>query len=271
VRLGEHVQVTAVRRFAADARRCYDAASLRPPGGSMARVLVLQHTPFETPGTIGEVLESLGFELETARLYAGDPVPVDIGAAAALVVMGGPMGVYETDVVPFMRGEIEFVRRAVDAGVPTLGICLGSQILATALGGSVSKGSHKEIGWSAVELSNAASTDPLFRNTPRTWTVFHWHGDQITPPPGSTLLASSGITPCQAFRHGTSSYGLQFHPEVTEAIVDGMVGGFHDELAEEGIPADAIRAGVSEYLVAMRPICVRMASEWVNLWAAAAS
>jgi GMP synthase (glutamine-hydrolysing) len=237
----------------------------------MARVLVLQHTPFETPGTIGDVLESRGFDLETVRLYEGEPIPSEIGSSDALVVMGGPMGVYETDAVPFMRGEIDFVKRALDAGVPTLGICLGSQILATALGGSVRKGSRKEIGWAPVVLSDAATADPLFRHAPQSWMVFHWHGDQITPPPDAVVLASTEITSCQAFRYGRSSYGLQFHPEVTDAIVNGMIEDFVDELAEEGISADAIREGVYAHFETLRPSCVRMVSEWVNLWAAAAS
>jgi GMP synthase-like glutamine amidotransferase len=236
----------------------------------MARILVFQHTPFETPGTIADVLDSRGFELETVHLYANDPVPEEIGAADALVVMGGPMGVYETDVVPFMHDEIEFVRRAVDGGVPTLGICLGSQILTTALGGSVTKGSQKEIGWAPVELSAAAASDPLFRHAPRTWMVLHWHGDQITPPPGAIVLASSGITPCQAFRHGNTAYGLQFHPEATDAIVDGMLDAFRDELIEEEIHADTIRAGAITYSDAMRPICARLTAEWVNQWVATA-
>ncbi|HET9940245.1 MAG TPA: type 1 glutamine amidotransferase [Candidatus Eisenbacteria bacterium] len=184
-------------------------------------VLAIQHVEPETTGLLGEALAEGGAQLTTVRVFAGEPVPADIAPHDALVVMGGPMGVYEADQHPHLADEVELIRRAVENEVPVLGVCLGSQLLAAALGSSV-RPAHKELGWLPVTLTLEGTADPLFAGLPRTLTVFHWHGDAFDPPPRSVALASSDLTPCQAFRHG-AHVGLLFHMEMSESMIRALV------------------------------------------------
>ena len=199
-------------------------------------VLAIQHVEPETTGLIGEALSEGGASITTVRVFEGEPVPADIAPHDALVVMGGPMGVYEADQHPHLADEVELIRRAVESDVPVLGVCLGSQLLAAALGSSV-RPAHKELGWLPVTLTPEGTTDPLFAGLPRTFTVFHWHGDAFDPPPKSVALASSDLTSCQAFRHG-SHVGLLFHMEMSETMIRALV---EQDLASGY--ADALTAG----------------------------
>ena len=184
-------------------------------------VLVIQHVEAETTGVIGEILGEEGARVTTVRVFSGDPVPAGIAPHDALVVMGGPMGVYEADRHPHLAQEVALIRRAVGENVPVLGVCLGSQLLATALG-SVVHPARKELGWFPVALTPEGIADPLFDGVPGGFTAFHWHGDAFDPPPGSVSLASSELTSCQAFRHG-AHVGLLFHMEMGEAVVRALV------------------------------------------------
>jgi len=184
-------------------------------------VLAIQHVEPETTGLIGEVLAEGGARLTTVRVFEGEPVPPDIAPHDALVVMGGPMGVYEADRYPHLANEIELIHRAVESDVPVLGVCLGSQLLAAALGSRV-RPARKELGWLPVTLTTEGKADPLFAGLPATFTVLHWHGDAFDPPPGSISLASSEATPCQAFRHGPH-VGFLFHMEMSEGMIRALV------------------------------------------------
>ena len=184
-------------------------------------VLAIQHVEPETTGLIGEVLADAGAKVTTVRVFEGEPVPADIAPHDALVVMGGPMGVYEADRHSHLADEIELIRRAVERDVPVLGICLGSQLLAAALG-SVVRPARKELGWFPVTLTAEGQADPLLTGLPAAFPVLHWHGDAFDPPPGSAALASSDLTPCQAFRHGPH-VGLLFHMEMSEPMIRALV------------------------------------------------
>jgi GMP synthase (glutamine-hydrolysing) len=229
----------------------------------VSRVCVLIHADPETPGLIAESLARRGIELETIRGYAGESIPKGMKGRDALLVMGGPMGVYEQERYPFLRGEIDLIRDALKAGKPVLGVCLGSQLLATALGAKVAP-ARKEIGWFPVTLSDAAASDPLWPGVDRTFVPFHWHGDAFEIPAGGVSLASSGITPFQAFRHGRNTYGLLFHLEVNEGMLRGMLAHFGDELPKAGASR--------EQILAQAPGAVREMSRIGNLvfdrWAA---
>lgn len=214
-------------------------------------VLAIQHVEPETTGLIGEALSEGGARLTTVRVFEGEPVPAGIAPHDALVVMGGPMGVYEADRHPHLADEIELIRRAVESDVPVLGVCLGSQLLAAALGSSV-RPAQRELGWLPVTLTPEGAADPLFAGLPPTFTVFHWHGDAFAPPPGSVALASSDLTPCQAFRHG-AHVGLLFHMEMSESMIRALV---EQDIASGYADAAARRAleEMQDRLPAIRPL-----------------
>ena len=171
------------------------------------------------------------------RTYAGEAVPDD---AEALVVLGGGMGVYEQERLPHLRDEMRLLRRCVERGAPVLGICLGSQLLAAALGGSVARAPAKELGFYRVRLTGAARDDALFTGAPLDFVAFHWHGDAFTLPPGAVALAGSTMTPLQAFRFGASAWGVQFHLETDPDLLQAMVDGGAAELAEAGVEAELL-------------------------------
>src|SRR5262249_43189076 len=152
--------------------------------------------------------------------FAGELPQFEPRNFAGLVVMGGPMNVDQVDRYPNLAIEVQWLRQAVEAKLPILGVCLGSQLLAKALGSPVYANRIKEIGWYEVEWLPAATDDPLFSTLPRPTTVFQWHGDTFDLPPGAVQLARSPQCENQAFRYGPSAYGLQFHMEVTAAIID---------------------------------------------------
>src|SRR6266581_4204914 len=141
------------------------------------RALVLQHVVVEGPGTLASYLAARGWTLETVALYTGARLPEEAQEYQAVIVMGGPMGVYDEAAYPFLRDEHRFLRRVLGQGVPLLGICLGSQLLAKALGARVYRNPQKEIGWYTVDLTPAGAADPLFAGLASPVPVFQWHGD----------------------------------------------------------------------------------------------
>jgi GMP synthase (glutamine-hydrolysing) len=177
---------------------------------------VFRHIPFETLGLIAEALSSAGFEYVYIDMGASD-APASLAAYDAVISMGGPTSA--NDELPFLKQEMVCMREAVAAGKPVLGICLGSQIIAKALGASVYRNACKEIGWFPIRFTEAAGTDPLFAGFSGPETVFHWHGETFDLPEGAEWLAWSDKTRHQAFRYGSNVYGLQFHLEVTPEIV----------------------------------------------------
>lgn len=231
----------------------------------MQKVWVLQNAGCETLGTIAGALDAVGVSPKYVRAFEGEPVPGNMGDAAGLIVMGGPMGVYEHGRYPFLRDEMRLIELALRAEKPVLGVCLGSQLIASVLGAAVTKGRKKEIGWHAVALAEPAAADPLWAGAARSFVAYHWHGDVFDLPGGTTPLASSEATACQAFRYGGSAYGILFHMEVTTEIVEGMVSAFADELAEEGMDARAILDGAARYLPSLQGIGERVFRGWAGM------
>ncbi len=215
---------------------------------------VLQHEQVEGLGTIAESLAAASVAPRYVRSFAGDRIPGTPGDAAGLIVMGGPMGVYEIDRHPFLRDEMRLIESTLKLGKPVLGICLGSQLLAQTLGATVGPSGRKEIGWYDVRLTGEGQRDPLFADIPARFTAFHWHGDVYPLPASATPLASSDLTPLQAFRYGESAYGLLFHLETTGGIAADMVRTWPEELAEERLDGAAILSGCTKNLSTMKPI-----------------
>jgi len=184
------------------------------------RVLAFRHVPFEGAGRIHPVLEAGGISIEYVDLYQGGAAlgaPPDIGTAAGLIFLGGPMSV--NDPLPYLRREIELIRAALEHGQPVLGICLGSQLIAKALDAAVYPNRSKEIGWFDIHLTDAGAADPLFAGVNPTETVFHWHGETFDLPAGSARLAYSAACANQAVRFADRVYGLQFHLEITPDMI----------------------------------------------------
>jgi len=231
----------------------------------MPAVIVIQHVPCETPGTIAHALQSTGTVARYIRTFQGDPVPPTMGDAAGLVVMGGPMGVYEQELYPFLRDEMRLMEDALHREKPILGVCLGSQLLAVTLGASVTRGRQKEIGWHPIRLTPAAARDPLWKGCPSSFMAYHWHGDVFPLPRGAVALASSPLTVYQAFRYGPNAYGFLFHMEVTRQIIEEMVGTFSDELQEEGLDGQQLLAASDRLLPSLERIGSTVFRRWAGL------
>ena len=217
------------------------------------RIQIIQHVPFEGPGSIARWAEAGGHSMGFTHLHAGDPLPA-LGAFDRLVVMGGPMNIYEYDAYPWLREEKAFLQGAVAAGKTIVGICLGAQLLADVLGGAVTAGREREIGWLPLELTAEGRRSALFGPLPERPTVFHWHGDTFAIPPGAERLAASEGCANQAFLHDGRVLGLQFHLESTAESVAAIVENCGDELVA-GHPfiqdAETILAGGPDHYEAI--------------------
>jgi len=229
----------------------------------VTEVLVLQHAAPEGPAAIGDALRRHGIGMRTLRLDQGASVPGTMDGAAGLVVMGGPMSAY--DPIPHITAELRLIEGALKEERPILGVCLGSQLLAAALGAWVGPSGGKEIGWHEVRLSEAAREDALWRGTEGRFMGFHWHGDVFDLPKSATPLASSALTALQAFRAGTNAYGLLFHLEVGEPEVREMVTTFAGERAAAKIPVAPILDGIAAHLAPLQRIGSRVFERWAGL------
>ncbi len=220
----------------------------------MTSCLVVQHLAPESPWAIGDALASAGIAVDLRRADLGDPIPPSAADHAGLVVMGGPMSALSDDGFATRRAELALLSDAMESGKPTLGVCLGAQLLALAGGGRVRPGEHgPEVGWAPVELTDAAGDDALLAGLPRHIDVLHWHGDTYEPPPGSVQLATSARYSNQAFRVGDAAWGLQFHLEVTSDAVDAFVDAFADEAGCAPGGAAALRRATPRQLERLRP------------------
>jgi GMP synthase (glutamine-hydrolysing) len=189
----------------------------------MKSVLVFQHVPHETLGTLEQHISAAGLECRYLQLFESVPPRLEWGDASGMVVLGGPMNVDEVDRYPFLRQEVDWIGQALERELPVLGICLGAQLLAKTLGARVYPNGVKEIGWYDVELTPQAADDPLFAGCSPRQLVFQWHGDTFDLPSGAVHLAHSEACRHQAFRYGTRAWGLQFHVEVTPEMAIGWL------------------------------------------------
>jgi GMP synthase (glutamine-hydrolysing) len=191
-------------------------------------VLIIKHVEIEGPGLIEDCLKEERVPYQTINLESGIHLP-EVDDLSAIVILGGPMNVYEEDRYPFLKEEDLFIKEGIQRGKPILGICLGAQLIAKALGARISKAPMKEIGWYDVSLTKVGTEDPFFSKLPKTFTVFQWHEDTFNIPSAGRLIATSNPVPHQAFRYAENAYGLQFHLEVTEEMIREWMKTYEEE------------------------------------------
>lgn len=228
--------------------------------------VVLQHVPFEDLGSLRPALEQRGFAIEFAdAATAAFPLP-HAKTCDLLVVLGGPIGVYESDAYPFLTSEIDCIRMRLEAQKPTLGICLGAQLIAAAAGAGVCPGNRgAEIGWAPIRYSAAGDPPSWFAPLLQPGiNVLHWHGDTFDLPPGAIRLASTHLYDNQAFTLGEIALALQFHPEVTTEGLERWYVGHAYELARRGINVPALRSDAHKHAPALLSPAQMFWNQWLD-------
>jgi len=211
------------------------------------KVHILQHVPFEDIGSMKSWLSVRNAFVTYTRFYESAilPNPKDLNL---IIAMGGPMSVNDEKTLPWLKTEKQFIRDAIHCGVPVVGICLGAQLIASALGAQVYPNSEKEIGWFEIEAT--PSEKDAFRFPLKT-TVFHWHGETFDLPPGAVRLAKSAACANQAFQVGERVIGLQFHLETTPESLDSFIHNCRQELVESAyVQTESVMRSVSRTKIA---------------------
>ncbi len=196
-------------------------------------IYFIKHIDIEGPGTFGTFLKRKKIDYKVIDLGAGEPLPQMSDNIDAVIILGGPMNVYEEDKYSFLKAENEFIKKVLVKRIPFMGICLGSQLLSKACGATVVKSPVKEVGFFKVVLTRDGANDALFKGMDKEIDIYHWHEDMFNIPSGGKLLVTSDGCPHQAFCVAEVAYGLQFHVEVTDVSIN--------EWAEEYIKSHADR------------------------------
>jgi GMP synthase-like glutamine amidotransferase len=217
------------------------------------RAVCLQHVPFEGPGAFALSLAKRGVSLES-RLVPKDGLPDDTGDL--LIVMGGPMSVNDPD--PWVAAETGFIRTALLSGKPVIGVCLGSQFMAKALGAAIRPGTALEIGMTQIRLTPEATHDPVFRTLPGSFEVFEWHGEVFDLPNGCVPLAGSDLAPLQAFRYGAQAYGLLFHLEMEQTGIESLCRECAPDLTKAHRSAQQVQAAALAQLPTLHGMADRL-------------
>jgi GMP synthase (glutamine-hydrolysing) len=191
-------------------------------------LVIVQNDPVVPPGLLMEIVHEKAVPYRLIRLFSEDPF-CDLTGVRGAVVLGGYMSVHNTVEFPFLLPLKDWIKEIVRREIPFLGICLGGQLLAEVLGGKVRLHERGEKGCHEISLTELGAAAPLFSGIPKTFVSFQWHTDAFDPPLGAQHLARSNACPYQAFRFGETAYGIQFHPEVTRAIVSAWVSDTDDE------------------------------------------
>ncbi|WP_456465985.1 type 1 glutamine amidotransferase [Persephonella sp.] len=197
------------------------------------RIHYIQHVHFETPANIFRWAEERGHGIKGTKLFLNEKLP-DMNEFDLLVIMGGPMGVYDEDKFPWLVEEKKFIEKAVKDGKKILGICLGAQLVADVLGAKVYKNRYKEIGWFPVYKTKDAENSEVFKDFPESFTAFHWHGDTFDIPEGALHTVRSEACENQAFEYEGRIIGLQFHLETNKESAQALIQNSVEELMEKG-------------------------------------
>jgi GMP synthase (glutamine-hydrolysing) len=232
----------------------------------MQKAIAISHVEFEGLGSLAKALERANYAVEVVNACTTDLRAVDL-KPDLLIVLGGPLGVYEEDAYPFLKAEIDWIRLRLNERRPTLGICLGAQLIAAAAGASVHPGTQgKEIGWGPIRAGRDAALHPEFAPLlTDDLRVLHWDGDTFDLPLGSHHLAGTSAYPNQAFAIGQHALGLQFHLEVTTAGLEHWYVGHACELRAAGISVPKLRQESETFAPALEDAAQRFWREWLSL------
>lgn len=183
------------------------------------KIMIFQHVGHEPLGTLDPMLKAAGFRIRYVNFGRQPDMVPKLEGYAGLIILGGPMGVYDKDLIPHLQVEMRVIEEALKIDIPVLGICLGAQLVAAVLGAGVRKAAHVELGWHEVHLTESGKNDPLFRDYRDPEKIFQLHQDQFDPPKSADHLARSELCEGQAFRYGKKVYGFQFHLEADQAMI----------------------------------------------------
>ena len=230
------------------------------------RFLSIEHVPQEGVGTISSYIQEIGGNLTRHRQYQQQPLSASHNDYDVLVAMGGPMGVYDSDQYSWLDRELHFIREAIDQDKHVLGVCLGAQMIAEALGAEVRKNPCTEIGWLPVHFEDAFLRTRLGQGLNRQMDVLHWHGDTFSIPPGAVQVASSEACANQGFLYEKKVLGLQFHLEMGTEEVDVMTEHFRDELVPDKFVqgGEEIRARTEECAASARQVLFSILNGWLE-------
>jgi GMP synthase (glutamine-hydrolysing) len=232
------------------------------------KILVFQHVPFEPLGTLDPLLKNAGFRIRYVNFARDSNQAPSLDGYSALIVLGGPMNVDQIEDYPNLATEVSLIQRALDRRISVLGICLGAQLLARALGSSVLPSRAREIGWHDVDLTAEGNDDPVLSAFNSRQQVFQWHEDAMELPDGAVHLASSDACEVQAFRYGESAYGFQFHLEVDHSLIDRWLDrAGHQAVPEEmsgTIDLSQIRNRTHDSIKPLMKLSDRTFSRWID-------
>jgi GMP synthase (glutamine-hydrolysing) len=226
----------------------------------MNNAIAIRHVAFEDAGTLEPVLKARGIGLTYLEAGVDDLSPAK--DTDLLVVLGGPIGIYEIDRYPFIKNELATIEAALKKGIPIIGICLGCQALAAVLAARVYPGKQKELGWDEMSLTKEGKASPLAAIGGVR--VLNWHGDTFDLPVGATRLASSEITPNQAFTYGPKVLALQFHVELPQRDMERWLIGHTLELATSKVDLGKMRADTARYAPAANAASARLFNDWLD-------
>jgi GMP synthase (glutamine-hydrolysing) len=233
----------------------------------MPKILVFQHVAHQILGTLDPFLRGAGFRIRYVNFGRDPEARPALNGYDGLVVLGGPMHAAETDAHPHLAHEMDVIREAVDRDRPVLGICLGAQLLARALGARVDRAPAREVGWYDVAMSDAARDDDLLGHLEPVERLFQWHDHTFELPRGAVHLASSSACENQAFRAGDRAYGFQFHLEVDAALIERWLNApeHRDHLGGAAADPDAIREETAARMERQRQIATRAFTGFVRI------
>jgi len=235
----------------------------------MSRILVFQHVAAEPLGTLDRLIRGRGHRIRFVNFERHPDATPSMDRYRGLIVLGGPMNVDQQGERPHLRTELRVIEQALAQGKPVLGICLGAQLLAHALGAPVRRHRQQEIGWYRLQLTAEGGSDALLAPLAPASDVFQWHGCTYALPQGAVQLARTDTCEQQAFRYGDSAYGLQFHLEMDQALIERWLAApsYAEELAAAGLEqtADSIRAAMTEKLATMQPRADQVFSGFLDL------